>query len=115
MTASGFLTVSPRVEGSMAPEIAKAVDALESFDVRYETTAMGTLLEAEEAATLFAAAQAAHEAVDSDRAVTFLKVDDKRATDDPMEEKVASVEDHLGRVPRSDTATDDDQDRPAGS
>ena len=99
MTASGFLTVSPRVEGSMAPEIAKAVDALEEFDVRYETTAMGTLLEAEDAATIFAAAQGAHEAVDSDRVVTFLKVDDKRATDDPMEAKVDAVEEHLGREP----------------
>lgn len=97
MTASGFLTVSPKVEGSMAPEIAKAVDALESFAVRYETTPMGTMLEAEDAETLFAAAQSAHEAVDSDRVVTFLKVDDKRATDDPMEEKVRSVEAHLGR------------------
>jgi len=101
MTASGFLTVSPTVEGSMAPEIAKAGDALEEFDVRYETTAMGTLLEAADAATLFAAAQGAHEAVDSDRVVTFLKVDDKRATDDPMEEKVESVEAYLGREARS--------------
>jgi uncharacterized protein (TIGR00106 family) len=107
MTASGFLTVSPRVEGSMAPEIAKAVDALEEFDVRYETTAMGTLLEAEDAATLFAAAQGAHEAVDGDRAVTFLKVDDKRATDDPMEAKVDAVKEHLGREPKSGTTNSD--------
>ena len=107
MTASGFLTVSPRVEGSMAPEIAKAVDALEGFDVRYETTAMGTLLEAEDAATLFAAAQAAHEAVDADRAVTFLKIDDKRTTDDPMESKVDAVEEHLGREPKSGASGDD--------
>ena len=99
MTASGFLTVAPRTEGSMAPEIAKAVDALEEYDVRYETTAMGTLLEAENASTLFAAAGGAHEAVDSDRVVTFLKVDDKRATDDPMEAKVEAVERELGREP----------------
>jgi len=97
MTASGFLTVSPRVDGSMAPEIAKAVDALEEHPVAYETTPMGTLLEAEDAATLFAAAQSAHEAVDSDRVVTFLKIDDKRATDAPMQAKVESVEEHLGR------------------
>ena len=100
MTASGFLTVAPQVEGSMAPEIAKAIDALEEHPVHYETTPMGTLLEAEDAGTLFAAAQAAHEAVDSDRAVTFLKVDDKRATDAPMREKVESVEEQLGREAR---------------
>jgi uncharacterized protein (TIGR00106 family) len=100
MTASGFLTVSPKVDGSMAPEIAKAIDALEDHPVSYETTAMGTLLEAEDAATLFAAAQSAHEAVDTDRAVTFLKIDDKRATDDPMTEKVDAVERELGRDAR---------------
>jgi len=100
MTTSGFLTVAPRTEeDSMAPEIAEAIDALEDTGVRYETTAMGTLLEADEAATVFAAAQAAHEAVDSDRVVTFLKLDDKRATDDPMEEKVESVREELGREP----------------
>ena len=102
MTASGFLTVSPRVEGSMAPEIAKAVDALEEHPVAYDTTPMGTLLEAEDAATLFTAAQSAHEAVDSDRVVTFLKIDDKRATDAPMQEKVESVEEHLGRKAHGD-------------
>ncbi len=99
MTTSGFLTVAPRTEESMAPEIAKAVEALEETGVRYETTAMGTLLEAEEAGTIFDAAQAAHDAVDSDRVVTFLKLDDKRATDAPMDRKVEAVEEELGREP----------------
>ncbi|SDJ22722.1 uncharacterized protein, MTH1187 family [Halovenus aranensis] len=97
MTVTAFLAVSPTVEGSMAPEIAKAVEALEPFDVAYETTAMGTILEASEVSEVFAAAQAAHEAVDSDRVGTFLKIDDKRATDDPAEAKVDAVEEHLGR------------------
>jgi uncharacterized protein (TIGR00106 family) len=99
MTTSAFLTVAPRTEESMAPEIARAVDALEDTGVRYETTAMGTMLEAEDAATVFAAAQAAHEAVDSERVVTFLKIDDKRATDEPMEAKVDAVREELGREP----------------
>jgi uncharacterized protein (TIGR00106 family) len=102
MTASGFLTVAPVVEGSMASQVARAVDALEDFDVRYETTAMGTLLEADSADELFAAAQAAHAAVDADRVETFLKIDDKRATDASMDEKVRRVEDELGREARSD-------------
>ncbi|MFC7057889.1 thiamine-binding protein [Halovenus salina] len=97
MTVTAFLAVSPTVEGSMAPEIAKAVEALESFDVAYETTPMGTILEAEAVSEIFAAAQAAHEAVDSDRVGTFLKIDDKRTTDDPAAAKVDAVEDHLGR------------------
>lgn len=101
MTATGFLTVSPKVEGSMAPEIAKAVDALEEFDVAYETTPMGTVLEAEGAAELFAAAEAAHDAVDSDRVGTLLKIDDKRTVSQEAGEKVRRVEEQLGREARS--------------
>ncbi len=86
----------------MAPEVAKAVEALESFDIAYETTPMGTILEADDVAELFAAAQAAHEAVDGDRVGTFLKVDDKRTSDAPASAKVESVERELGRKPASD-------------
>jgi len=103
MTATAFLAVSPSVEGSLAPEIATAVDALEQFDIEYETTPMGTVLEAEDAAELFEAAAAAHAAVDSDRVGTFLKIDDKRTVDQPAEAKVEAVEAELGRAARSDT------------
>jgi uncharacterized protein YqgV (UPF0045/DUF77 family) len=85
----------------MAPEIAKAVDALEEFDIEYETTPMGTILEASEVRELFAAAEAAHEAVDGDRVGTFLKIDDKRAVEEAAERKVEKVEDHLGRAASS--------------
>ncbi|MFC7073604.1 MTH1187 family thiamine-binding protein [Halovenus rubra] len=97
MTVTAFLAVSPTVDGSMAPEIAKAVEALEQFDVSYETTPMGTILEADDVSEIFAAAQAAHSAVDSDRVGTFLKIDDKRTVDDPATAKVDAVEEHLGR------------------
>lgn len=97
MTVIGFLSVAPVVEGSMAGEVAKAVDALEDFDVTYETTPMGTTIEADDVGELFAAAQAAHEAVDGDRVSTLLKVDDKRASETGAREKVESVEEHLGR------------------
>lgn len=97
MTTTAFLSVSPTVEGSMAPEVAKAVDALEDYDVAYETTPMGTILEADDVGTIFAAAQAAHEALDSDRVGTFLKIDDKRTVDHPAEAKVRKVEAELGR------------------
>lgn len=81
----------------MAPEIAKAVDALEEFEVEYETTPMGTILEAEEVSEVFAAAGAAHDAVNGDRVGTFLKIDDKRTVEEAAERKVEKVEDHLGR------------------
>jgi uncharacterized protein (TIGR00106 family) len=100
MTAVGFLTVAPAQE-SMSAEIAKAIDALEDFDVEYETTGMGTIIEAEEAATIFEAAAAAHDAVETKRVTTFLKVDDKRGVEQTAEGKVESVEKHLGREARS--------------
>lgn len=81
----------------MAPEIAEAVEALEAFDVEYETTAMGTIVEADDVEEVFAAAKAAHVAVDADRVGTVLKVDDKRTSDEPADAKVESVEEHLGR------------------
>jgi len=97
MTTIGFLSVAPVTEGSMAGEVAKAVAALDDFDVSYETTPMGTTIEADSVGELFAAARAAHEAVDGDRVSTFLKIDDKRTTDQRASEKVEAVEDALGR------------------
>jgi uncharacterized protein (TIGR00106 family) len=102
MTVVAFLSVAPATDESMAPEVAKAVDALESFDVSYETTPMGTTIEADEIGEVFAAAQAAHEAVDGDRVGTFLKIDDKRTSDADASSKVDAVETELGREARRD-------------
>lgn len=101
MTVIAYLSVAPVKEGSMADEVAKGVEALEEFDVSYETNAMGTVIEAEEIGELFAAAQAAHEAVEGDRVSTSLKIDDKRASDQTADEKVEAVEEALGREARS--------------
>ena len=97
MTTVALLSVAPVTEGSMGSEVAKAVAALEDFEVSYETNPMGTVIEADDAAEVFAAAQAAHEAVDGDRVSTFLKIDDKRTSDATAREKVESVERELGR------------------
>jgi uncharacterized protein (TIGR00106 family) len=102
MTAIGFLSVAPVMEGSMSGEVAKAVAALEDFDVSYQTTPMGTIIEADDVEELFDAAAAAHQAVDGDRVETFLKIDHKRTVDQTAAEKVESVEKHLGREARSD-------------
>ena len=96
MTVIALLSVAPVKEGSMAADVARAVDALESFDVRYRTTGMGTIIEADEIDEVFAAAAAAHKAVDADRISTFLKIDDKRG-DGSADAKVESVEAELGR------------------
>lgn len=97
MTTYGFLSVAPTGKDEMAEDVADAVAALDDFDVEYETTPMGTTIEAPDAETLFEACLAAHEAVDADRVGTFLKVDDKRTVDEPASEKVRAVEDVLGR------------------
>ena len=102
MTLVALLSVAPVIEGSMSGEVAKAVAALDDYDVEYETNPMGTIIEGESADELFAAAQAAHEAVDADRVSTFLKIDDKRTREIAADEKVEAVEEHLGREARSD-------------
>lgn len=83
-------------------EIAKAIDALDAFDVRYETHPMETTLEADDLETVFAAAQAATEALDATRTSTNLKVDHFREETLDVEQKVDRVEAHLGRDARSD-------------
>lgn len=102
MTVVALLSVAPVIEGSMAEEVARAVDALEEYDVGYETNPMGTVIEADSIDELFAAAQAAHEAVDGDRVSTVLKIDDKRDRETAASEKVEAVEEALGRFPSSD-------------
>ncbi|WP_458205808.1 MTH1187 family thiamine-binding protein [Haladaptatus sp. NG-SE-30] len=102
MTVIALLSVAPVVEDSMASEVAKAVQALDEFDVSYETNPMGTVIEADSADELFAAAQAAHEAVDGDRVSTFLKIDDKRTRDQRASDKVKAVEEALGREAKRD-------------
>ncbi|WP_318568512.1 thiamine-binding protein [Salinigranum marinum] len=102
MTVIAMLSVAPVVEGSMAPEVAKAVAALDDFDVAYETNPMGTVVEADDIDTLLAAVATAHKAVDGDRVSTFLKIDDKRTRSQGAREKVDRVEAELGREPRRD-------------
>jgi uncharacterized protein (TIGR00106 family) len=97
MTVIALLSVAPVREGSMSEEVAKAVAALDEFDVSYETNPMGTVIEADDADTVFAAVAAAHKAVDGDRVSTYLKIDNKRTSDESAREKVASVERELGR------------------
>lgn len=102
MTVVAFLTVAPVTERSMAEDVAAAVAALDDFDVSYETQPMGTTIEADDVGEVFAAAQAAHEAVDADRVSTFLKIDDMRASDQTAQGKVDAVEGVLGRPPKKE-------------
>ncbi|WP_224334207.1 MTH1187 family thiamine-binding protein [Haloprofundus halobius] len=102
MTVIALLSVAPVKEESMAADVAEAVAALDGFDVDYETNPMGTVIEAEDVDTLLDAVAAAHKAIDADRVSTFLKIDDKRTSDESAREKVEAVERELGREARSD-------------
>lgn len=97
-----FLSVAPVREGSMADDVARAVAALDDYPVTYETTPMGTTIEAVDVGNLFDAVEAAHRAVPGDRVSTFLKIDDKRGSEGPASEKVDRVEAALGRPARSE-------------
>ena len=100
MTVVALLSVAPVREGGMAPDVAKAVAALDDFDVGYETNPMGTVIETDDVGTLLDAVEAAHRAVDADRVSTFLKIDDKRTVESSARRKVEDVEAELGREAR---------------
>lgn len=95
MTTIARLEVTPVEERSLSEDIARAVTVLDEFDVTYEIEPMGTILEAESAEEAFAAAQAAHEAVDGERVITSLEVDDLRGREQHITDRVSSVEEAL--------------------
>ncbi|AFK21546.1 thiamine-binding protein (plasmid) [Haloferax mediterranei ATCC 33500] len=102
MTVTAMLSVAPLDDPDVdfEAEIAKAIDALEDFDVKYETHPMETTIEADDLSAVFAAAQAATEALDATRTLTNLKIDHFREQSLDVEEKVDMVETHLGREAR---------------
>lgn len=103
MSVVAHLSVVPIKTGSLAEDVATAIEAIDDYDVWYETNPMGTVIEAPDVETLFAAVQAAHEAVDGDRVLTSVKIDEKRVRDDTATDKVAAVESELGREPTSES------------
>lgn len=102
MTVFALLSVAPVREGNMAGDVAAAIEALEAYNVTYETNPMATTIEAPDVETLLDAVGAAHEAVDADRVSTVLKIDDKRTADHDAAAKVEAVEAELGRRARSE-------------
>ncbi|WP_254766924.1 thiamine-binding protein [Salinilacihabitans rarus] len=97
MTAIARLEVVPIREQRMSEDIAAALDAVEAFDVTYELTPMGTVLEADDAGEIFAAARAAHDAIDEDRVLTSLEIDDQPDREQDLGDRVEAVERERGR------------------
>ncbi|WP_254864201.1 thiamine-binding protein [Halovivax gelatinilyticus] len=100
MTVIARFEVIPVRDGSLAEEIARAVDALEEFGVSYELTATDTVVEADHVDEVFDAVKAAHDAVDGDRVITSLEVDEHRSREQDAEDRVESVASVLGREPK---------------
>lgn len=102
MTVFGLLRVTPITDDDITEDIAAAIDALEEYDVSYQTTPMATTLEADDVHELFAACAAAHEAVDAAEVQTLVQVDEKPDPDMSADDKVEAVESELGRSARGD-------------
>lgn len=100
MTVVATLSLIPVRNGSQSDEIAAAIATLDTYDVEYELNAMGTVIEADGVSELFAAVQAAHQAIEADRVNMKLEVDDDRTRDRDAAARVAAVEDALDRAPR---------------
>jgi uncharacterized protein (TIGR00106 family) len=102
MTVFGLLRVTPVTDEDITADVAAAVEALEEYDVSYETTPMATTIEAEDVRELFAACGAAHEAVDHPHVQTLVQVDEKPDPEMRASDKVDAVEKELGRSATSE-------------
>lgn len=102
MTVIARFEVIPVRDGSLSDDIAQAIDALDEFDVSYELTATDTVIEADAVDEVFDAVRAAHNAVESDRIITSLEIDDYQNRDQQAEDRIESVASVLGREPKRD-------------
>lgn len=100
MTVIARFEVIPVRDGSMSTTIASALRALDQHPVSYETTATDTIIEAETVEQVFAAIQAAHQAIPEDRVITSVEIDEDRRRPQTMTDRVASVERELGHPPQ---------------
>lgn len=100
MSVIARFEVIPVREGSMSNAIANALRALDQFPVAYQTTATDTIIEADSVEQVFAAVQAAHQAIPDERVITSVEIDEDRRRPQGMYERVASVEQKLGHPPR---------------
>ncbi len=81
--------------------VAEAVRVAQRSGLKYQVTAMGTILEGELDALLRVAGEM-HQApfgMGIERVYTVIKIDDRRDRASTMEEKVQSVEEKLGEWP----------------
>lgn len=89
------ITITPIGVGtSMSGYIKAALDALSEEGVKFEVNAMGTVVETEDIGTLFRVVERVHEAVfkeGAERAVTMVKIDDRRDKGISIKSKVNAL------------------------
>lgn len=99
MTVIARFEVIPIHDGSLAEDVARAIEALDDFDITYELTATDTVIEAEDVDEVFDAVQAAHNAVEGARVVSSLEIDERRDREQHVADRIESVASVLGREP----------------
>ncbi|WP_136716940.1 thiamine-binding protein [Halorientalis salina] len=100
MSVIARFEVIPVGERRMSTAIASALRALDQFPVSYQTTATDTIIEADTSEQVFAAVQAAHQAIPDDRVITSVEIDEDRRRPQRMGERVAAVQRELGHPPQ---------------
>jgi uncharacterized protein (TIGR00106 family) len=95
MSIVATLSTTPSRDGNASDEIATAIGALDNYDVDYEINPMGTIIETDDISELFAAVQAAHQAIEADRVNTKLEIDHERDRDRDAAARVTAIEDAL--------------------
>ena len=93
------LSLFPLDKGThLSGPVAKAVDLIAKSGLTYQLTAMGTLIEGEWDDVMKLVTACYDEMKkDSDRIYLTLKIDAKQGAKDQLKEKVAHVEEKLGR------------------
>ncbi|WEU40216.1 MAG: MTH1187 family thiamine-binding protein [Candidatus Odinarchaeum yellowstonii] len=85
---------------SLSEYVAKAVSVLKSFkNIRVEVHSMGTVLEADDLDTIFAAVKKAHNEVFNmgvNRVLTQIKIDDRRDKPATIKSKIEAVMKNIG-------------------
>jgi uncharacterized protein (TIGR00106 family) len=93
------MSVVPVGKGeSLGPYVARCVDIVEQSGLDYQLHAMGTIVEGELSDVLRVMQQCIEElAKDSERVTCTARLDYRKGVSGQIKDKVASVEQHLGR------------------
>lgn len=103
VTVMGDFSIIPVGHGktSVGKYVGEAVKAISKIKgIRYEITAMGTILETERLDTILEAVKQAHEAVSNlgvQRIESTLRIDDRRDKPRTLKDKIQAVKSHIQR------------------